>query len=448
MSYQNGIINNLIENTIEIYFADDPDPEATKITQSNIVSESMTLKQSVCDSETLTYGGCIASEFNIELLNTADRSFSSALTGKWISVKITQHYADPDALLYPANNVYPADSLFPGKTTGEKAFWVFSGYIDSAMVNKTDKNVIDVVAYDVFAKLYEEDATNWLYTFLKSSSGIYAGNISNILYHALSIDYNNVLDIAHSNISSVLNERYTAQAANTIVGSFRTINDSWLSRKDKISFGELIKSICEILAVFGVIVPNSGKGVFVFKTLSGTAETYAFYESLEAEEYQSTGYTDFQFNISGNDRTGKSTLGGGITDAADGAVNKAYDFTDNILVMQPYTTSGQGRTSTDFDYLINRSSIGTRLALNAESANHSGQCAFSAYTPLTATLDGRLWVTVGSPIEILVNQTDANGDYIITDGQIQKESVKTYVLSRTLTGIQALTDDIEVKGVR
>ena len=95
MSYQNGIINNLIENTIEIYFADDPDPEATKITQSNIVSESMTLKQSVCDSETLTYGGCIASEFNIELLNTADRSFSSALTGKWISVKITQHYADP-----------------------------------------------------------------------------------------------------------------------------------------------------------------------------------------------------------------------------------------------------------------------------------------------------------------------------------------------------------------
>ena len=65
-----------------------------------------------------------------------------------------------------------------------------------------------------------------------------------------------------------------------------------------------------------------------------------------------------------------------------------------------------------------------------------------------------MWVTVGSPIEILVSKTDVSGNYIdnegniITDGTIVKESVKTYVLSRTITGIQAMTDKIEVKGVR
>ena len=86
--------------------------------------------------------------------------------------------------------------------------------------------------------------------------------------------------------------------------------------------------------------------------------------------------------------------------------------------------------------------------------DHSGECAFSTYQPLSASLDARLWVTVGSPIEILVSKTDVSGNYIdnngniITDGTIVKESVKTYVLSRTITGIQAMTDKIEVKGVR
>ena len=186
------------------------------------------------------------------------------------------------------------------------------------------------------------------------------------------------------------------------------------------------------------------------RKLTGTPEVYRFYEKLEAEEFQATGYTDFQFNVSGDDRTGKSvTAVGGLSDRNDSAIDKVYDFSDNILIMQPYAGSSSGRTSSAFDYLINRTSIGTRLAMNAESTAHSGQCAYSDFQPLSATLDGRLWVSVGDPIEILVSMTDVNGDYILDEnGNIQKETVKTYLLSRTLTGIQALTDQIEAKGLR
>ena len=444
MSYKSGIIDNLISNQLEITF---PDNDCETITGANIVSESMKLKQAVCDEDELRFGGCIASQFTIDLLRTEENGVvfpGDDLAGKWIAVKMIQTYADPDLLVYPSATLYPSGNLYPGKKIGTEEFWIFSGFIDSAKVNKNDKNIITITAYDALAKLYEVDATDFLYSFF--STGMIK-RISPLLTQALSSVHNKTIDIStiQSEINAVLLESYS----NTTVGSFEASNEYWLSRKDKISFGALIKSICEIVCVFGVMIPDNGKGKFTFKRLKGDTETYEFYESLEAEEYMSTGYTDFQFSVSGSERTGKSVIGGGLSDPADGAVDKVYDFSDNILILQPYTTSGQGRTSTPFDVLMNRSSVGTRLAFNAGSTIHAEQCAFSSFQPLTATVDGRCWVSVGDPIEILVNKTTLDGDFVYDEyGSIIKESVKTYVLSRTLTGIQALTDKIEVKGAR
>lgn len=446
MSYQNGIINHLIQNTLEIHF---PDGDEATITEANIVSESMKLKQAVCDGESLRFGGCIAAQFSIDLLRTQERQFPEELTGRWIAVKLTQRYADPDALVYPSAALYPSNNLYPGRTVGERSFWLFSGYIDSAKASKTDKNVINVTAYDALAKLHETDATDFLYSFFKSSSGTYSLDL--LFTRALSETYNGVLTVETANTAAIRNESYNNGTATVAVSSFIPSNEYWLERKDRIFFGMLLRYICEIYAVFGVIVPDSGKGKFTFKTLTGTLETYGFYEKLDAEDYQSTGCTDFLFSVSGSDRTGKSvTAVGGLSDFADDAVPKNYDFSGNILVLQPYAARNGSRTSSPFDYLINRTSIGTRIAMNAESTAHTGQCAFSSYTPLTATLDGRPWVEVGAPIEILVNKTTVDGDYERDEqtGEIIKESVKTYVLSRTLTGIQALTDALEVKGER
>lgn len=461
MSYQNGIINHLIENEIEISF---PDNDEATITQANIVSESMTLKQSICDSAELRFGGCIASEFNIKLMNTPERQFSSQLVGKWISVKITQHYSDPDELIYPSGSLYPSDSLYPGYALGSQSFYIFSGFIDSAPVDKTDKNIFNIVAYDVLAKLYEEDITNWLYNEWKTHQ--YGKALASLIVQCLRYGTPAVTIPTNSGAGTVFNSifyehvRFLSDLPTTRACDYTQRNDDWANSKSEINKGTLLKYLCEALGAFGIIRPNAEKGAFDLVKLSGAPETYGFYEQLETEDYQSTGYTDFVFDVA-NSVTNKNINGGfikngavtaGIKDAYDNAVDKAYDFTDNILLWE--SLSGSSRALTNTDCLINNSSIGTRLALNAESEDHSGECAFSTYQPLSASLDARLWVTVGSPIEILVSKTDVSGNYIdnegniITDGTIVKESVKTYVLSRTITGIQAMTDKIEVKGVR
>ena len=454
MSYQNGIINHLIENEIEISF---PDNDEATISQANIVSESMSLKQSICDSSELRFGGCIASEFNIKLMSTPERQFSSQLVGKWISVKITQHYSDPDEPIYPSDSLYPSDNLYPGSTVGSESFYVFSGYIDSAPVDKNDKNVYSVTAFDVIAKLYKEDITNWLYNYWKALEArpSFTDIITQCLKYGSPVNIVEKNDDAGSVFYQAVYEYVTFLNNTRRVNEYYPLNRDWLKNQTELSKGELLKYACEALGTFGYINPNAGKGIFEMIRLSGTPETYSFYERLEAEDFQSTGYTDFMFDVSGSN-TNKTMSGvfvkngalkGGISDAYDNAVEKPYDFTDNILLWEEVAETGRIQTNTDC--LINNSSIGTRLALNAESTDHSGQCAFSAYQPLSASLDARLWVQTGAPITILVNKTDVNGDYVLDENNnIIKEPVNTYVLSRTITGIQAMEDKIEVKGVR
>ena len=100
-----------------------------------------------------------------------------------------------------------------------------------------------------------------------------------------------------------------------------------------------------------------------------------------------------------------------------------------------------------FDYLINTSVIGTRLALNADSEDFPNACAFSAFRPLKVKLDGRFDVDVGTPIRIYSIKTNPDGSYVYEDGEIVREEIETYLFTRTLTGIKALTDEIETKGM-
>lgn len=431
----------LINNTITITF---PDNDESEITEANIVSENMRLRQSICDEAYLKFGGCIASEFSIDVMNTNERQFSVSLAGKWISVKIAQQYATDDPLL-PSASLYPSSSLFPGMTTQTIDRYVFSGVIDSADVSKTDNNVITLTAYDILAKLHAEDATDALYAMYKLANNNILGTILNAVTSRFSLNFvsGNLLSEFYNNGSKVTIRNYPVWK-----------NTDWMNSDKKISYGQLLRDICEMLGTFGVIVPNSGKGSLEFRTLyNPDVEEYTFFEPpLNAETYQCTGYTDFVFPVeNANDRPGKTvTAIGGLSDSYDGAVEKSYDFSANILTQRKYAQSGGSRTSTEFDYLINTSSIGTRLAMNAESESHPTACTLSEYKPVKVRLDARLWVKVGAPVRIYANKTDAEGGYIIdeTTGLPVKEIINTYIFTRTITGIQALTDEIETKGMR
>lgn len=431
----------LLYNRIVIFF---PDGDGEPITEENIRSESMRIRQTICDESYLKFGGCIASELKIDLLRTNDRSFDDSLIGKWISVKITQCFTT-DNLLYPSSSLYPSPTLFPGFQTEEVDRYVFSGYIDSAVVSKTDNNVISITAYDILAKLHAEDATDALYAMYKTVNNNTLGTILNAVTSRFSLNFvsGNLLSEFYNNGSNVTIRNYPVWK-----------NTDWMNSGEKISYGQLLRDICEMLGTFGVIVPNSGKGSLEFRTLyNPDVEEYTFFEPpLNAETYQCTGYTDFVFPVENDsDRPGKTvTAIGGLSDSYDGAVEKSYDFSANILTQRKYAQSGGSRTSTEFDYLINTSSIGTRLAMNAESESHPTACTLSEYKPVKVRLDARLWVKVGAPVRIYANETDAEGGYIIdeTTGLPVKEIINTYIFTRTITGIQALTDEIETKGMR
>ena len=426
----------LIYNRVTISF---PDNDETAITESNILSESLSVRQSVCDSSELRFGGCIASQFRVDLLNTEDRQFSAQLTGKWISVKISQLCAT-DNVLYPRADRYPSATLFLGRLNQTYDYYVFSGFIDSAKLSKTDKNVRTIIAYDIFAKMYEWDATDYLMAAWKVERDEYLPDLNTLYNKCL---YHN----GHIDIAAILNPDRTnnlyayAQLGSMTIGSFQPNNSDWLADSKKISYGELLRCICEMIASFGFIVPDEGKGKFEMRSLKpGTDYTYPFYESLVAEEYQASGYTkiDLPARLTGN-RDKKTSVFTLVRAENTGNVDKTYDATENVLAWR-YLGSGQSDFAIDVAKYYN-SIVGDCLALNSSGAK------YTRFTPLKAKVEANLSLKPAAPVKLLVNQTNPDGSYVIVDGEIQKEELCTYILTRTLTGVQALTDEIEAKGM-
>lgn len=423
-----AVINNLICNKLEIRFVGSDDET---ITETNIASESMQLKQSICDDNKLKFGGCIASEFKINLINTEDRVFTNDLVGKWICVRLS-HYYPTDEDILPSKSLYPSSTIYPGKVVKSTGVYIFCGYIDSAKVDKNDKNMRNIVAYDLMAKLYERDATSLLMQYFKSTATNGFKWLKNLFYLCMSKEYNGFMDIPYVSSDVVT---YMDEVINEVdeltVGRYEPENDDWIANNSTISFGEVLKSICELLGVFGVIKPNQSRGIFCFYNLKDNTENYDFYEDLYTEEYNCDGYTNFMILNGNEDRDDKITLFQS-QHTPDGATVNTYDLSENVLAWQKWDTlDGTGKA-----YINNmlNGTIGERFYN-------------SQYTPITATLDGRIWVEIGDKINIKINKTNVDGSYMYDEnGDIVTETIESYVLSRTLTGIQALTDKIEAKG--
>lgn len=412
-------IENLIENTLTVSF---PNGEYEDITEENIASESMSLKQSICDESKLKFGGCIASEFDIDIVNSDDRIFTTDLVGKWISVKLTQKIPSGEKLL-PSAKLFLGTSLLPGETIATKEYYLFSGIIDSAKLDKNNRNKRHIVAYDALSMLYDIDATNKLFNLWKTYPNGY--KIGELV--VLCLNYNGKHMIQVEDNKDILDEVIN-QSTGLTVRNFLTYNRAWLEDSNTITYGELLKNCCELLGVFGTIIPNASYGVFRYIELGKSTEKYNFYENLYAEEYDCSGYNKFVF-INGYSSREKKAI---EFETLWGDESNSYDLTKNTVCQQEDDGTG-GSVIHNVQNL-----------LNGKTGERFYNCS---YTPLTATLDGRPWVQIGDGIEIESYVTDSNGDFVYDNaGQPKKEKVKAYVLSRTLSGIKALTDSIEAKG--
>jgi hypothetical protein len=432
LSLKQQIINNLISNKLEIVF---PDGEFSTITETNIESESMSLKQSICDENKLKFGGCIASELKITLLNTTSRTFTpSKLKGCWVRIKLTQTYPNKSQLL-PAKYNYPATNMYPDRKVLTQAWTLFNGIIDSATVDKNDCNKISITAYDLVSQLYEEDATNHLLDFWNNSQELTVSEVLNLVAYKImsivgKISGSDNYDVWVSFYADeILNETINT-ADKLTVGKLKLYNAVWKNSSDKITYGKLFSSIAEMLGVFVMCKPSgSRKGGSIefvkLETDTAKAEAYDFYEAFYADEKSSGTYGTVDFAIGGASRTAKVRSYKFLS-------GKTYDMTDNILVWQKNDNAG-GAWIHKFENLFS-GDTGKRL-------HHK------SYIPIEVTLDGRVWVEPGDMVKVKYYVTDADGNYVYNaDGTPQTATVTSYVLSRELTGIQALTDKITAKG--
>ncbi len=421
-----GIIENLIENTVEIIFSDEVTPA---ITMKNIAEESMTLKQSICDESTLKFGGCIASEFDITLIDTEDRLFTADnLVGKWIKVKFTQSYLAGS--LYPSAALYPSSDVFPGDLYKTKDWYIFNGFIDSVKKVDGEQHTFNLVAYDYFAKLNCRDGTNKLITEWKNATFRPLGTMIGVFSN----------EIATANISSmegILAETFKPGGDTFPIYDFPVMNKHWRKNTDKITYGEIVRFLFEMLGCFAYIMPSSyhkeGILTLVYIEQDDVPEIYDFYESLSYEDFKVNGYTHLSWNYGGDLDGNTEKVATYISDKIDeSATKKVYDLTSNICCWQEEISSGANFHI--LNDLYNTSDSVLRFYN-------------SGYVPISATVDGRLWVQVGDNITFNVYKTDVNGEYVLDENGNKKiETIKSIVLSRTLTGIQALTDTFETKG--
>lgn len=423
-THKQKIINELISNKLEIFSSDS---KFDVITETNIESESMSLKQSICDENKLKFGGCIASEFKIGLLNTVGRTFDvSKLVGCWILVKLTQTFPSGSPIL-PSSSLYPSDTLYPGEAVTTKSWCIFNGMIDKAEVNKTDQNKISITAYDVISQLYETDCTNALQKLWNNNSN------STSVYALLAMVSEKFINLCGQPDAHFLSDRLLNEVINKVenltVKNMKIFNKVWLDDSEKVNYGQLLNYTAEMLGVFAFVKPDNRKGgniVFVnLETDTTKAEKYDFYEAFNADEKSSGTYGTVDFAIRGSTRTAKVRSYKFLS-------GKTYDMTDNILVWQENDNAG-GAWIHKFENLF--------------SGDTGKRIHHKIYKPIEATLDGRLWVEPGDMVQIKYYVTDADGNYAYNaDGTPQTATVTSYVLSRELTGIQALTDKITAKG--
>ena len=429
------------------------------ITNETLHQESVTIKESICDSEDLQLGGCIASscEFEVsELENNqlAGLEFTAKLLvndGKDAVVKMGKYRVDSakkvDDKDYRKIVAYDAlyDAQIDVSEWYNKVFYIVSQYEELITVGDIDdlwehgdydidnsgskpptfeyflngavpEELQDTTYLDtVTGKLYEAqntsgDENNKIYRWVEvyqckrktQTKYIYAKTTLKKLRESL---------LNHLNIPFI--EQDLINDDITIERTFDT------SDTGEIIGTDILKYICELNAGFGKInrdgkfevIQLTSAGLYPEETLYPSEDLYpeeSNYELLSAEEneanYISVAYEEYE------------------TEAITGVIVKSNS--DDV---------GQVVGTKDNAYIL----TGNPLIYNktSEDLTKIGQNIFAkikgiTYRPNTTTLEGLPYLETGDY-------------YILTKNN---DDVSSPIFTRTLTGVQALKDTFESKG--
>lgn len=362
------------------------------IYNSNIVSESMKIEQSVCDEADIKFGGAISSSFEIDVFGVPD------LTGKRIKVTITQSVAIP---LYPGM-AYPNENIYPGRKVLSETFKVFTGNVFSCKFNK-NHITRKLVAYDDLYWIGGVNCAEWYGSVHRQSVETPYIMVEN-LRKALCSKYGIV-------------EQYPDDVLPT--------DNIYIEKADgKITVNEVLRCICEM------------SGVFCFLNGDGKLEYHTISENENSTNIQKPSTESYNFNYSDcSYEEYQRQLAGMYHRAKDGTVNwfgwdnpsspEMYFLEDNTIV-----DAYGGYTS--WSEQIGREEDGVQIWEKIYN-----NLNFTPYRPMTLKTPCRLWVQLGDKITFKVHSYEMNGDLLTST----EKEITSYVLSRRITGIQALNDE-------
>lgn len=284
-------LNNVVNKEVVIHF---PDGDMTDITDESIVSESMSLNRSIMSDKEFKFGGGIASQFKIKVINV-----HSDIKGKNIevSLKITVR-----PLLYPSEELFPSEDLFPCGSTQVYEYRLFTGKIDSALRMK-NRNIKEIIAYDGF---YNDSLK--VYDFMQRYAQ-YSGN-SRLRGLRDSIEYK-------------LNYETEEELINDDVAMTMTLENVKNAVKlNETTTTDVIKSYAELNAAFALM--DRYNKLRYIQLLSPDIETIQYYYDLEWEEYETAKITGINFSYNSSDE--KNYLYGYASETPS-----MYTSSDNLI---------------------------------------------------------------------------------------------------------------------
>lgn len=311
------------------------------IENDRIVNESVSFRQSICDSGDIIFGKCNAAEL---VFKCAD-----------------------------VNNLFVGDELLVRQYIGGEYVSMGAYYIASIQ-KSADRRFRVVTAYDRMTR-FDINVADWY-------NGLWVGGTTSITLGAFRNSLCNYCGVP--------------------VRSASLVNDSMTVKKTmvptEISGRDIIESICEINGVFGII-DNEGFFTFISLNTDEAVEeiSIGIRKSLEHEDYTVSPINALVIRQESND------IGASV-----GSGNNPYIIQGNFLAY--------GKSSAQ---------------LTTIATNIFGVISGVAYVPVQLQCRGLPYLEPGDCIDITMQ-----------DGS----ETRTLVLSRTLSGVQSLVDDIRASG--